>query len=105
MLAQHGPLANESVTWNSYRRTELTCSAQNFPIPSRPRCPAPAGSSSDGPTGSSIRASGANKLSHSALRPAATAAIERCPARRAGCAPSGAAQLTVPATAGPVIST
>ena len=22
MLAQHGPLANESVTWNSYRRTE-----------------------------------------------------------------------------------
>ena len=57
MLAQQGPLANESLTWKRMPCTVLTNSSQNFPMPSRPRWPAPSGSSMEGPTGSSTSAS------------------------------------------------
>src|ERR1017187_4753607 len=68
MLAQHGPLAKESLTWKWYWLTEPTYSSQNLPIPPCPRCPLPSGSSIDGPTGSSTRASRGNRPIQSALR-------------------------------------
>ena len=84
MLAQHGPLAKESVIrkWNRLIAPKFL--SQNRPIPSCPWWPWPSGSSLDGPTGSCTTASGANRASHSSLRPAATAAMERRETRRAG---------------------
>ena len=83
-LAQHGPLANESLTWKWNRLTAPKFRSQNFLIPACPWWPLPSGSSGEGPTGSSTIALAANKASHSSLRPAATAAMDRREARRAG---------------------
>ncbi len=98
MLAQHGPLANESVIRKWNRLTAPKFVSHQRPIPSRPRWPSPEGSIIEGPTGSCTTASGANRASHSSLRPAATAAMERRETRRAGWSPSGASQVMLSVT-------
>src|SRR6185437_10913743 len=98
MLAQHGPLANESVIRKWNRLTAPKFSSHHRLIPSCPRCPSPEGSIIEGPTGSCTTASGANSASHSSLRPAATAAMERRETRRAGWSPSGASQVMLSVT-------
>ena len=83
-LAQHVPLANESLTWKWNRLTAPKFRSQNRLIPACPWWPPPSGSSGEGPTGSSTTASAANRASQSSLRPPATAVMDCREARRAG---------------------
>ena len=75
MLAQVLPpgFANESLIVNSNVSIGSMASFQKAEMPSWPRCPLPSSSNIDGPTGSSITASSAYTVSHSARSPLATA--------------------------------
>ena len=67
MFAHALPLAKESriVKWNSL--TGAIAMSQNALTPSRPWWPLPSGSKKEGPTGSSMTASSAHRVSHSSF--------------------------------------
>src|SRR5882757_6609236 len=93
-LATSSPAANESRTVNSMRSALATVVSQNAEIAAWPRRPLPSGSNSDGPTGSSTTASGANSANHSSFAPRDTASMDRRDASRARWLCSGADQST-----------
>ncbi len=66
-------LAKESWISNSNLAIGAMARCQNAVMPSCPRWPLPSGSNIDGPTGSSMTASSAYTVSHSARSPLATA--------------------------------